>query len=135
MEKCHVFIAKQSITNAILFFFLLSLGRYFKIQKVFVLGSFPRSLCSELFLLGWRGCGQVCHWTVPPGHVCGSVSVSTDCPVPGCDVCAGLFHQPLLTSCTRPFHCRSLSDVCPVLSVTLTRKFECVPEEAGHTQV
>ena len=62
------------------FFFLLSLGRYFKIQEGFVLGSFSPALGSELFLLVWWGCGQVCHWIVPLGHVCGPVSVSTHRP-------------------------------------------------------
>lgn len=60
-----------------LFFFFFPLGRYFKIQKCFVFGTFSPSLYNKFFLLVWWGCGQMRHWIIPIGHVCCSVSVST----------------------------------------------------------
>lgn len=86
MEKYKVFIGKENLINTILFSLL---GRHFKIQKCFVLGPVSLSLYKECVLHVWCGCGQMCCWNVPPGHVCSRVSVSTGSAAPGGDVYVG----------------------------------------------
>lgn len=53
----------------------LSLGRHSKVQKHFILGTFPVPLYKRLFLILWS-CGQMCCWGLEAGLVCFRVSVS-----------------------------------------------------------
>lgn len=134
-----VFLGKESLINTTLFSLL---GRYFKIPKCFVLGSFSLSVYKESVLRAWCGRGQMCCWNVPPGHVCCRVSVSTGSAAPGGHVYVGAVepapaHQLCLAltsqSASAPW---PLLPVCREITISLKQEHAGVQEEGGpHPKV